>query len=258
MLMHANAHGGCTDTVRESALKVAWEEKIPCRTGESNLPQRRAGAILYQLSYIPMQSLLEELDIRSIVNSQPIVKVTSGLSTIHQITSKIWFSVHNAWFGVHNAWFIVHNAWFIVHNAWFLVHNACFSVHEAWFNAHNARFGVHSARHFKLAENWREKESLNEGERRKLEEKKSRFFGSRRSLQNYFLIHSKLSWDLQLFSSYSIIKQDYARSASVCKELETGMPVLLYGIDRRNPSSCMIVSHGPSQRSCKQESKPWK
>ena len=43
----------CTDTVRESALKVDWGRKIPCRTGESNLPQRRAGPTLYQLSYIP-------------------------------------------------------------------------------------------------------------------------------------------------------------------------------------------------------------
>ena len=42
---------GCTDTVRESALKVDWE-KIPCRPGESKLPQWCAGPTLYQLSYI--------------------------------------------------------------------------------------------------------------------------------------------------------------------------------------------------------------
>ena len=54
--MHAIAHGGCTDThVRESALKVDSGRKIPCRTGESNLRQRRAGPTLYQLSYIPSQ-----------------------------------------------------------------------------------------------------------------------------------------------------------------------------------------------------------
>ena len=44
---------GCTDTVRESALRVDSGRKIPCRTGESNLRQRRAGPVLYQLSYIP-------------------------------------------------------------------------------------------------------------------------------------------------------------------------------------------------------------
>ena len=45
---------GCTDTVRESALKVdPKKKKIPCRTGESNLRRRRAGPMLYQLSYIP-------------------------------------------------------------------------------------------------------------------------------------------------------------------------------------------------------------
>ena len=44
---------GYTDTVRESALKIDFERKIPCRAGESNLPQRRAGPTLYLLSYIP-------------------------------------------------------------------------------------------------------------------------------------------------------------------------------------------------------------
>ena len=53
MWMHAIAHGGCTDTVRESALKVDSGRKIPCRTGESNQRWRRAGPMLYQLSYIP-------------------------------------------------------------------------------------------------------------------------------------------------------------------------------------------------------------
>ena len=43
----------CTDTVRESALKVDSGRKIPCRTGESNLRRRRASAMLYQVSYIP-------------------------------------------------------------------------------------------------------------------------------------------------------------------------------------------------------------
>ena len=31
MLMHAIAHGGCTDTVRQSALEVDSGRKIPCR-----------------------------------------------------------------------------------------------------------------------------------------------------------------------------------------------------------------------------------
>ena len=44
----------CTDTVKESALKVDSGRKIPCRTGESNLPQRHAGPTLYQLSYTPL------------------------------------------------------------------------------------------------------------------------------------------------------------------------------------------------------------
>ena len=53
MLMHTIAHEGCTDTVRESAQKVDSGRKIPCRPGESNLRQRLAGPMFYQLSYIP-------------------------------------------------------------------------------------------------------------------------------------------------------------------------------------------------------------
>ena len=56
--MHADVNAcdctrGCTHTVKESALKVDSGRKIPYRTGESNLRQRRAGPTLYQLSYIP-------------------------------------------------------------------------------------------------------------------------------------------------------------------------------------------------------------
>ena len=44
----------CRDTVRESSLKVDFRrKKNPCRTGESNLRQRRAGPMLYLRSYIP-------------------------------------------------------------------------------------------------------------------------------------------------------------------------------------------------------------
>ena len=43
----------CTDTVREPELEGNWE-KIPYRTGEWNVRQRRAGLTLYQLSYIPI------------------------------------------------------------------------------------------------------------------------------------------------------------------------------------------------------------
>ena len=53
MLAHAIAHEGCTDTVRESPLKVDCGRKILCCTGKSELPQRRAGPTFYQPSYIP-------------------------------------------------------------------------------------------------------------------------------------------------------------------------------------------------------------
>ena len=56
MLMPAIAHGGCTDTVRESALKADSGIKIPCRTGDWNPNPRQNCArlfsrMLYQLSY---------------------------------------------------------------------------------------------------------------------------------------------------------------------------------------------------------------
>ena len=44
---------GCTDTERESALKVDSGRKISCRTEESKLRRRQDGPMLYQLSYIP-------------------------------------------------------------------------------------------------------------------------------------------------------------------------------------------------------------
>ena len=48
---------GCTDTARESALKIESKTKIPCRTGEPNLCQRRAGPTPYQLSHIAAQDI---------------------------------------------------------------------------------------------------------------------------------------------------------------------------------------------------------
>ena len=54
ILMHAIAHGGCTDTVRESALKVDSGRKNRCHTGDSNPRQYCAclfSRTLYPLSY---------------------------------------------------------------------------------------------------------------------------------------------------------------------------------------------------------------
>ena len=54
MLMHAIAHGGCTDTVRETALEVDSGRKVPCRTRDSNPRQHCAwlfSRLLYRLSY---------------------------------------------------------------------------------------------------------------------------------------------------------------------------------------------------------------
>ena len=43
----------CTDTIRESAVKVEFRRKIPLRTGQSNLRKRRDCPTLYRVNYIP-------------------------------------------------------------------------------------------------------------------------------------------------------------------------------------------------------------
>ena len=57
VLMHAIAHGGVRTHVKESAPKVGFGRKVPCRTGESNPRQQRAGPTLCQLSYIPTHNI---------------------------------------------------------------------------------------------------------------------------------------------------------------------------------------------------------
>ena len=56
---------GCTRGVRtplECLHRKLAQRKIPCRTGESNLPNRRAGLTLYQLGYVPTPSILRITD----------------------------------------------------------------------------------------------------------------------------------------------------------------------------------------------------
>ena len=51
--MHAIAHEGCTDTVRESTLKAdsgRKRKKIPCHTGDSN-PRQYCGWLLSRTLY---------------------------------------------------------------------------------------------------------------------------------------------------------------------------------------------------------------
>ena len=55
----------CTDTGRESALKVDSERKIPCRTGKSNLSRQRDGPTLYKLSYTPTLATFQYADDRN-------------------------------------------------------------------------------------------------------------------------------------------------------------------------------------------------
>ena len=55
-----------TDTVRESAPReLTLGEKSPCRAKESNLRRRRAGPMLYQLSYIPKPASMKPRNARA-------------------------------------------------------------------------------------------------------------------------------------------------------------------------------------------------
>ena len=58
MLINAIAHGGCTDTVRDSALEVDSGRKIPCCTEESNPCQYCAGLRRFNNWPIPPLLLL--------------------------------------------------------------------------------------------------------------------------------------------------------------------------------------------------------
>ena len=60
--MHAIAHGGCTDIVRESALEVDCGRKIACRIGDSRHLAWLFSRTLYQLISCPRSELVTELD----------------------------------------------------------------------------------------------------------------------------------------------------------------------------------------------------
>ena len=66
-LMHAIAHGGCTDTVRESALKFGSGRKIPSRPRDSNPRQHCAcvqvlsGTFFVLLERPPRDLLMRDL-----------------------------------------------------------------------------------------------------------------------------------------------------------------------------------------------------
>ena len=71
MLMHAIAHGGCTETVRESALEVDSGRKIPCCTGDSNPREYcarafQSDALPTELLPAPFSALCELADIQNI------------------------------------------------------------------------------------------------------------------------------------------------------------------------------------------------
>ena len=53
VLMNLIARGGCTNTLRESALKANSRQKIPCCIRESNLAQYHVKQTLSQYSFIP-------------------------------------------------------------------------------------------------------------------------------------------------------------------------------------------------------------
>ena len=74
VLMHAIAHEGCTDTRRESGLKVDSGRKIPCCPGESDLPQRHASLTLSQTEPHPRQTVLPAVCVTWLQTTGPVVK----------------------------------------------------------------------------------------------------------------------------------------------------------------------------------------
>ena len=111
---------GCTDTVRESSLKVDSGRKIPCCTGESNLRWQHAGPMLYQLSYVSTPKLCSDTDAHKPNSFLPWFLITTwavfNLSTdclpIHKPASHSAHSMHrlSAYLSSHlcNSW--LHNS----------------------------------------------------------------------------------------------------------------------------------------------------
>ena len=64
MLMHAIAHAGCADTIRECALKVDFGKKIPAATGNrtcvSSMTVRYSNPLSYMASHPHMFDILQQ------------------------------------------------------------------------------------------------------------------------------------------------------------------------------------------------------
>ena len=94
MLVHAIAHGDCTDTVDESALEADFGRKMPnCGTGDSN--PRQYCAQLFSLTFlrlsfnrpwVPSVRWLSSLVVRVVVKSQELT-----LYAYHICTSTFFF-----------------------------------------------------------------------------------------------------------------------------------------------------------------------
>ena len=86
---------GVRTHVRQSALTADSGRKILCRTGDSNLPKRRAGLALYQLSYIPTPFLCGETpgevdaEMNILLAENPLPKVPSSKPGVDENTAHL-------------------------------------------------------------------------------------------------------------------------------------------------------------------------
>ena len=92
MLMNAIAHRGCTDTVRESALKADSGRKIPCRTGDSNPQQYCAwlfSPTVYQVSLL-LHSLKYQLSVIRLFAECIDTQEMSKIDILKSLSDFIW------------------------------------------------------------------------------------------------------------------------------------------------------------------------
>ena len=83
---------------RKRVCTESWlQENNPCRTGESNLPQRRAGPTLYQLSYTPSGTSLQRLD-------DGISKPTPHLAQVYKDLTMGFQNLHPIWHKFTKTW----------------------------------------------------------------------------------------------------------------------------------------------------------
>ena len=95
MLMHVIAHEGVQTHERDSSLKVDSGRKIPCRTGESNLRQRRDGPMLLVPGHQFLSWQLSKYSLRDLRTALSVS--CTSLKLYYRHTNWYWYFTAKVW-----------------------------------------------------------------------------------------------------------------------------------------------------------------